>query len=630
MLRNTTSKPGGLGDLLADVEHGKLPLTAALAELEGNLQTLRAASPRTAKLPASSKASSIVAKMGAWQLAQKKQGEVSKLPPNRIPTRSSAPQRRTYSPVRDTRQYKGSPTGEITTTAAKTPTTTGDHENLGDTEVWLESTSASPANSGYPRDTYEGAEANRLRARVVAAAVARSRSPNDRSNIATKGRIEFPGREDEEDEDESSKKVLALQQALDKSSKKVEALSQQVDALTQALAGLAARVFNWSEPLPMNMREQLAKAILAYCKPCSGLDPTSLGALCVKLESVRWREALMAEKEHSIRTSQVFNSKHWEEAEDDLEPEEPLPFPDDEVSDSDGSVTPLEELLKKIRSRIKAQAHPPHNPDYQKFLLRHCQKETRDRSLDLEEFIGMCHRTLRLPDDEKWLAQAFHALAGRRAKALPLEVMESFVRGTTSAHLDPPQQQQQQQQQRAFGGQPDSEAAPPQMTAPYFPPWQNQAQQRAGQEGNNNNTSNYYNSSNTYNSSNGFSSPGGCNESGLPAGQNYFAQKDSMDVKDMQQPTQMRRSGSEKVTSQNARFWPDHNDNELAQPAPFNQNWQQQSGPAAPAWRTNNNNNNNNSSNSKSKKRFLRQRVKERGNPRQPRRKNAFEPSWKK
>mmetsp|Transcript_32630 Transcript_32630/g.69986 ORF Transcript_32630/g.69986 Transcript_32630/m.69986 type:complete len:282 (-) Transcript_32630:510-1355(-) len=220
MLRNTTSKPGGLGDLLADVEHGKLPLTAALAELEGNLQTLRAASPRTAKLPASSKASSIVAKMGAWQLAQKKQGEVSKLPPNRIPTRSSAPQRRTYSPVRDTRQYKGSPTGEITTTAAKTPTTTGDHENLGDTEVWLESTSASPANSGYPRDTYEGAEANRLRARVVAAAVARSRSPNDRSNIATKGRIEFPGREDEEDEDESSKKVLALQQALDKSSKK--------------------------------------------------------------------------------------------------------------------------------------------------------------------------------------------------------------------------------------------------------------------------------------------------------------------------------------------------------------------------------------------------------------------------
>jgi hypothetical protein len=46
----------------------------------------------------------------------------------------------------------------------------------------------------------------------------------------------------------------------------------QVRALAQSLAGLGARVFNWSVGLNVAQRRDLSMLIMDYARPCSHID----------------------------------------------------------------------------------------------------------------------------------------------------------------------------------------------------------------------------------------------------------------------------------------------------------------------------------------------------------------------
>jgi len=66
-------------------------------------------------------------------------------------------------------------------------------------------------------------------------------------------------------------------------------LTLQVKALGQALAGLAARTFNWSAGLSMAKRRSLADLMLEYATPCAHIDSDVL-ALCRELQRAHWEE----------------------------------------------------------------------------------------------------------------------------------------------------------------------------------------------------------------------------------------------------------------------------------------------------------------------------------------------------
>lgn len=66
-------------------------------------------------------------------------------------------------------------------------------------------------------------------------------------------------------------------------------MKMQVRALAQSMAGLAAKVFNWSSSLGKLQRRDLAEMILEYCKPCAFLD-THLQDLYFGLKHIEWAD----------------------------------------------------------------------------------------------------------------------------------------------------------------------------------------------------------------------------------------------------------------------------------------------------------------------------------------------------
>jgi len=101
--------------------------------------------------------------------------------------------------------------------------------------------------------------------------------------------------------------------------------------------------------------------------------------------------------------------------------------------------------------------------------------------------------------------------------------------------------------------------------APYVPPWQ---RQRASQEASNTN--------NSYSSRSGCNSTGNINDTTVPVGRR-FSNKEHTDADEKHKSLQMRRSGSETLPSQHARFQGNYNDSDAAQGAASGQNWHQQS-----------------------------------------------------
>lgn len=68
-------------------------------------------------------------------------------------------------------------------------------------------------------------------------------------------------------------------------------LAEQVRALAQSLAGLGARVFNWSIELKPRQRLALANMVLDYLRPCSSID-WDIDFLCFELDNAELRACL--------------------------------------------------------------------------------------------------------------------------------------------------------------------------------------------------------------------------------------------------------------------------------------------------------------------------------------------------
>lgn len=64
----------------------------------------------------------------------------------------------------------------------------------------------------------------------------------------------------------------------------------QVRALAQSLAGLGARIFNWSSDMQAVRRKDLAEVVLGYAQPCAHIDE-AIQNLCDELTSIEWEGA---------------------------------------------------------------------------------------------------------------------------------------------------------------------------------------------------------------------------------------------------------------------------------------------------------------------------------------------------
>jgi len=87
-------------------------------------------------------------------------------------------------------------------------------------------------------------------------------------------------------------------------------MALQVRALAQSLAGLSAKIFNWSSMLKPALRRQLSDMVLQYTLPCAHIDE-SIQHLCDELSSTRWDNTVDVDDTKKRRISRSSATWHW-------------------------------------------------------------------------------------------------------------------------------------------------------------------------------------------------------------------------------------------------------------------------------------------------------------------------------